>query len=100
MADIELIQPILGMRPYTLIEADTDPADGELVLRILAGGGPTTKDVGLLPFLMVAQLPADQNPITEAIRDCLAKRPDDRGALSRFAEYIDVPMPEAADGGA
>jgi hypothetical protein len=92
---IELTQVILGMQPYVLIEADVDPADGELVLKVKAGGG-ATEMIGALPLMMVTQLPADQNPLTIAIGEYLAEFPAHREALTGFAEILDVPMP--ADG--
>lgn len=93
LESIELLQPILGMQPYVLIEAGADPADGELVLKVNAGGG--AKDVGTLPMLLLMELAADQNPLTMAIREHLADHPGDREALARFADTISVPMPEA-----
>jgi hypothetical protein len=97
--DIELIQTILGLRPYVLIEADTDPADGELVLKIEAGGGAADM-IGALPMMMLSQLPADQNPITAAIGEYLAESPEHREAIAGFAEALGVPMPPAGIGGA
>lgn len=96
MADIELIQPILGMQPYVLIEADLDPDDGELVLKVKAGGGPSDAEIGYLPMMMLTQLPAEQNPLTMAIGEYLAEFPDHRDALEGFAEVLGLPMPEAA----
>jgi hypothetical protein len=90
---IELTQHLLGMRPYVLIEADVDPADGELVLKIEAGGG-ATEQIGSLPFMMIGQLPAGQNPLTMAIEEYLVEFPDDREVMARFADVLDVPMPD------
>lgn len=91
---IEIRQVILGMRPYVLIEADTDPADGELVLKIEAGGG-AAEQIGALPMMMLMELPAEGNPLVMAIADVL-----DQGGeyetLRKLAEYIGLPMPGTA----
>lgn len=93
---IELIQPILGMNPYVLIEAEKDPDDGELVLRARAGALPDAKDIGVLPMLLITELPAESNPLTKAIAEHLADHPDHRDALASFAEALNVPMPDGA----
>lgn len=95
---IELSQPILGMDPYVLIEAVADPADGELVLKIKAGGGVTQDEIGALPFLMITTLPTEQNPITAAITEHLDDRPEHREALTAFADALGVPMPGGEGG--
>lgn len=95
---IELSQVILGMRPYVLIEAAADPSDGELVLKIKAGGG-AGEMVGALPFMMIAELPADQNPLTMAIAEYVGVFPEHREALAGFAEALNVPMPDGGEGG-
>lgn len=97
VADIELIQPILGMQPYVLIEADIDPDDGELVLKVKAGGGPSDSEIGYLPMMMLTQLAAERNPLTMAISEYLAEFPEHVDALRGFAEALDVPMPGADD---
>lgn len=89
---ITLIQPILGMEPYILIVADKDPADDELVLRINAGGG-AAEEIGVLPFMLISQLPADKNPITQGIADLLDDHPGDAEAMVRLTEYLGIPMP-------
>jgi hypothetical protein len=93
---IELSQHLLGMRPYVLIEADVNPADGELVLKIKVGGG-ASEQVGALPFMMITTLAADQNPLTMAIGEYLAEFPEHRDALANFAETLGVPMPDASE---
>lgn len=93
---IELIQPILGMTPYVLIEAEKD-GDGELVLKVKAGRLPDAKDVGTLPMLLITELPAESNPLTDAIREHLTEHPDHREALASFAEGLNIPMPEPSD---
>lgn len=93
---IELIQPILGMKPYVLIEAHIDPADSELVLQVQAGGG-AEEQVSALPFMLVAQLPAGDNPITEGIAQLLRENPEaNRETLVKLANVLNVPMPEVA----
>lgn len=93
---IELSQVILGMQPYVLIEADTDPADGELVLKVKGGGG-AAEQIGALPFLMLTQLPVESNPLTTAIGEYLAEFPDHREVIGSFAECLGVPMPGDPD---
>ncbi len=88
---IELIQPILGMQPYVLIEAEAE--DGELSLSVNAGGG-AQEDIGVLPYMFLSTLPAEQNPLTKGIADMRARHAEDREALSRFAEHMSIPMPE------
>lgn len=95
---IELIQPILGMTPYVLIEADKDSDDGELVLKVKAGRLPNSQSIGYIPFLMITELPAESNPLTIGIREHLADHPEHREALTAFADSLGVPMPEAVDG--
>jgi hypothetical protein len=63
---IELTQVWLGLKPYVLIEADVDPADGELVLRVDAGGG-AQEEIGALPLMMLGQLP--DGPLITMLRD-------------------------------
>lgn len=92
---IKLSQHLLGMRPYILIEADVDPDDGELILKIKAGGG-ANEQVGALPFMMITELPAGRNPLTMAIGEYLAEFPEHGAALASFAETLGVPMPDGA----
>ena len=91
----ELSEHLLGMRPYVLIEAAVDPDDGELVLKIKAGGG-ATEQIGALPFMMITTLAAEQNPLTMAIGEYLAEFPEHHDALASFAETLGVPMPGTA----
>lgn len=98
MTDVAIEQVWLGLRPYVLIEADTDPADGELVLKIKAGGGPSATEIGALPMLMLTELPAESNPLTTCIREYLVEFPDHREVLAGFAECLGVPMPGGTDG--
>jgi hypothetical protein len=92
---IELSQHILGMQPYVLIEASADPDDGELVLSVKAGGG-AAEQIGALPLMMLGNLPAADNPLTQAVAELLAEEPaPDREALRRFADYVGFPMPDA-----
>lgn len=93
---IELINPILGMQPYVLIEADTDPDDGELVLNVRSGGG-AAEQIGALPMLMVTSLAAADNPLVEAATMALANHPEDREALARFAKIVGFDMPGASE---
>lgn len=91
---IELTQRILGMKPYVLIEADTDPADGELVLSVAAGGGAADQ-LAALPFMMLTQMAASENLLTQAAAELLTQDPaPDRETLRRFADYVGFPMPE------
>ncbi len=93
---IELSQHILGMQPYVLIEAEEDPADGELVLRVKAGGG-AAEMIGALPMMMLAELPAETNLLTRAVAELLAMDPaPDQETLRRFAEHVGFPMPDTA----
>jgi hypothetical protein len=95
---ITLSQHLLGMNPYVLIEAEADPADGELVLKIKAGGG-AAEMVGALPMMMLTELPAEKNPLTMAIGEYLERAPEHRDALAGFAESLGVPMPETPTDG-
>lgn len=83
---------------YVLITAEKDPADGELVLRVNAGGG-AAEDIGALPFLLLSELPGAQNPITKGIADLLAEHPGDAEAMARLAEVLGVPMPDGGSDG-
>jgi hypothetical protein len=95
---VTLTEHWLGLKPYVLIEADTDPADGELVLKVKAGGG-AAEMIGALPMMMLTELPAETNPLTVAIGEYLTEFPAHREALAGFAECIGAPMPaEPADG--
>lgn len=51
---IELIQPLLGMNPYLLLEIDGD-GDGDTVLRARGGGGIATPDQITLMLLMAVE---------------------------------------------
>lgn len=92
---VTLVQMMLGLQPYVLIEADTDPEDDELIIKVNAGGGVEPERIGHLPLLMLTQLPAEQNPLTEAVEHVLAGRPESRDILANFAEYVGFPMPGA-----
>lgn len=94
---IQLTQVLLGLRPYVLIEAAADPEDGELVLKINAGGG-AAEEIGALPYMMLMELPAEQNPITKGIADLLDDHPGDQDAMIRLAEVLGVPMPGSCEG--
>lgn len=63
---ITLTEVILGLRPYVLIEADVDPADGALVLKVNAGGG-AGEEPAVLPMLMLTEMPAESNPISQVL---------------------------------
>jgi len=63
---ITLTEVILGLRPYVLIEADVDPADGELVLKVKTGGG-AAEEPAYLPMLMLTEIPAESNPISQVL---------------------------------
>jgi hypothetical protein len=91
---IELIQVLLGDRPYVLIEADLDPADSELILKVRVGGG-AQQQPGYLPFMFVSELPPESNPVTEGIQILLDQHPEsDRTTLHRLTDILCVPMPE------
>lgn len=49
---IELINPLLGMSPYVLLEAVTD-ADGDFAIRIKSGGGIDARE-HIIGFLLTA----------------------------------------------
>lgn len=51
---IELIQPILGMRPYVLLEVDADE-DGDLAIKVKGGGGIASQDEILSLLLMAIE---------------------------------------------
>lgn len=57
MADVELINPVLGLHPFVLIEcepADTNPG---FDMGVRAGGGVETKDeIIVLLLLLVGQM--------------------------------------------
>ncbi len=93
---IELTQHMLGLKPYVLIEAEADPDDGELLLRVKCGGGAAEMP-GSLPFMMITELPAETNPMTMAIEEYLAQFPDHREALAGFAETLGIPLRGTAE---
>jgi len=99
---IQLVEVVLGLRPYTLIEAKfvdpEGPNDDGLRLDGRYGGGA---DAGALPLLWLTSLPADQNPLTAAVKG-LIDQEDGRDDLSAFVEplaalasYVGFPMPES-----
>lgn len=90
---VTLRQFMLGLHPYIVIEAHN--VEGELVLKIYADGHENPDHIGYLPVLMLTELPAESNPLTEAAQIVLSEYPQDREALSRFASYVGFPMPDA-----
>lgn len=99
---ITLTQHMLGLEPYVLIRAvKADPEDEDddgLRLQIEQGGGATG---GELAALFLLNLPAEQNPLTAAVKavlDANAEHPDYQAmveTLGLFAEFCDFPMPES-----
>lgn len=94
---IEIKQVLLGLKPYVLIEAEADPDDGELVLSVNAGAG-AGEQISAMPLMLVAQMPAEDNLLTEAVGYVLAEHPGDREALARLAAEVGFPMPGAGGG--
>jgi len=100
---VTLTQHWLGLEPYILIRAkqlDADdregPDDDGLRLKVEHNDeGPN------LALLYVMNLPAEQNPLTAAIKavlDANTERPDYQvmvETLHLFAEFCDIPMPES-----
>jgi hypothetical protein len=99
---ITLTTHTLGLDPYVLIQAikvnPSDENDDGLRLKIEHGGGSSGAE---LAALFVLNLPADQNPLTAAIKavlDANAEHPDYQvmvETLVLFADFCDVPMPES-----
>jgi hypothetical protein len=97
---VSLTQHVLGLHPYVLIEAkyeapESDDDDG-LRLATQCGGG--VESIGLLPLLLVTTLPAEENPLTAAVRQYVesvgparAMRLDE--AVAGFAKFVGFPMP-------
>jgi hypothetical protein len=97
---VSLTQHVLGLHPYVLIEAkyeapESDDDDG-LRLATRCGGG--VESIGLLPLLLVTTLPAEENPLTAAVRGMLELHPNHGPALpatlAAFANYVGFPMPD------
>jgi len=92
---ITLTTHTLGLEPFVLIRAiktaPEDPDDDGFRLKI------EHNDQGAsLATLYVLNLPADQNPLTAAIRaviDANPDRPEVAEVLALFAEFVDLPMP-------
>lgn len=99
---ITLTQHTLGLRPYVLIEAKPDPDDeNELALDVSAGGGAAGM-IGALPLMMLSNLPAESNLLTQAVAEVLSDytgHPQSvvRDVLGALADHIGFPMPEASD---
>ena len=100
---ITLTQTVLGLHPYVLIEAkyeapESDADDG-LRLATQCGGG--VESIGILPLLLVTTLPAEENPLTAAVKSFIdeAVHKDDVANVVElfhaFAEYVGFPMPES-----
>jgi hypothetical protein len=99
---VSLTQHVLGLHPYVLIEAkyeapDSDDDDG-LRLATQCGGG--VESLGVLPLLLVTTLPAEENPLTAAVRQFLDEvAPDARDRFNvretfvAFADFVGFPMP-------
>jgi hypothetical protein len=97
VGSITLTNHTLGLDPYVLIRAvKTAPEDADddgLRLKV-----EHNDDGAALATLFVLNLPADQNPITAAIKAVIDANPDDQAiveALHLFAQFCDVPMPES-----
>lgn len=94
---IIISQHMLGLAPYVLIQASTDDSD-ELALVINYGGGVETARVGYLPLLMLTEIPATENPLTEAATQYLLQVNQHPHSvcvdvLREFAEYVGFPFP-------
>lgn len=99
---IVLTTHTLGFEPYVLIRAvkgEPDPDDSDddgIRLKI-----EHNDDGPQLALLYVLNLPAEQNPLTAAIKaviDANYEHPDGAiiaEALAMFAEFCDIPMPES-----
>jgi hypothetical protein len=77
--------------------ATGNPEDGDdgLRLKIEFGGGAEGPELAALYLL---NLPADQNPLTAAIKAVIDANPDEHAVpevLAMFAEFCDIPMPES-----
>lgn len=98
---ITLTQHWLGDRPFVLIEAKDDPDDeNELALDVSAGGG-AAEMIGALPLMMLSNLPAESNLLTEAVGEVLAQydgHPESvvRDVLKAYADHVGFPMPDGA----
>lgn len=96
---ITLTTHTLGLDPYVLIRAvklaPDDEDDDGLRLKIEFGGGAEGPELAALYLL---NLPADQNPLTAAIKSVIDANPDEHAVpevLAMFAEFCDIPMPES-----
>jgi hypothetical protein len=96
---ITLTTHTLGLDPYVLVRAvklDPDDEDDDgLRLKIEFGGGAEGPELAALYLL---NLPADQNPLTAAIKSVIDANPDAHEVpevLALFAEFCDIPMPES-----
>jgi hypothetical protein len=92
---IALTTYTLGLEPYVLIRAVPDGDD----LRIKVDHNDTEGGSGAsLALLYVLNLPADDNPLTAAIKAVIDANPDAHEVpevLALFAEFCDIPMPES-----
>lgn len=98
---ITLTTHTLGLDPYVLIRAvklaPDDEDDDGLRLKIEFGGGAEGPELAALYLL---NLPADQNPLTAAIKAIIDANGSAREfsisqVLAMFAEFCDIPMPES-----
>jgi hypothetical protein len=99
MADEEITfsRHVIGLAPYVLIQAGTDDSD-ELALTVNYGGGVETERIGYLPMLMLIEIPAAHNPLTEAADRFMRGYDGHPGSvvedvLREFAKYVGFPFP-------
>lgn len=92
---IKLTTHTLGLEPYVLIRAVPDGDD----IRIKVDHNDVEGGSGAsIALLYVLNLPAEQNPLTAAIKAVIDANPDDQAiveGLHLFAEFCDIPMPES-----
>ena len=93
---ITLTTHTLGLEPYVLIRAVPE-GDGDIKIKVdhndVEGGSGAS-----IALLYVLNLPAEQNPLTAAIKAVIDANPDDQAiveGLHLFAEFCDIPMPES-----
>jgi len=84
MADIELTQVILGLRPYVLIEAKIGPdGDDDLRLVINAGGGPSGRDdIASMMVMALMEMPEGVALMRQAVSE-LGDEPVDNSTGTR-----------------
>lgn len=91
---ITLIQPILGMEPYTLITLEpASDGSGDPALMVQAGGGAEEDPMAMI-LLAITELPPEKNHVAEMLRELADSGKHDADTLAAVAIQFNPEWPD------